>query len=85
MVPGSLGTLGLRSGRGSPLIAASMMTGVSSARTGNLYFFRTKGGALSTTYGDAEEAFDWEPDYAPSLPPALQRYATFRFDGARNY
>lgn len=54
-------------------------------RTGNLYFFRTKGGALSTTYGAAQESFDWDPDYVPVLPPELQQYATFRFDGARNY
>ena len=54
-------------------------------RTGSLYFFRTKGGALSTTYGEAQESFDWHPDYAPALPPELQQYATYRFDGARNY
>lgn len=54
-------------------------------RTGNLYFFRTKGGALSTEYGEAQESFDWNPDYAPALPPELQQYATYRFDGARNY
>lgn len=54
-------------------------------RTGNLYFFRTKGGALSTTYGEAQESFDWDPDYVPALPPELQQYATYRFEGARNY
>ncbi len=54
-------------------------------RTGNLYFFRTKGGALSTEYGEAQEAFDWNPDYVPALPPELVRYATYRFEGTRNF
>lgn len=55
-------------------------------RTGNLYFFRTKGGGLSTKYTEAQEApFDWDPDYAPALPPEFLQYATYRFDSARNY
>ena len=48
--------------------------------------FRTKGGGLSTEYSDAqEEEFDWEPDYVPALPPELVRYATYRFEGTRNF
>lgn len=39
--------------------------------TGNLYFFRTKGGALSTHYVDAVRPFRWWPEYDPELPEAL--------------
>jgi hypothetical protein len=39
--------------------------------TGNLYFFRTKGGGLSTTYQDAEKPFQWWPAYDPVLPESL--------------
>lgn len=39
--------------------------------TGNLYFFRTKGGALSTHYVDAEQPFRWWPTYDPALPEEL--------------
>lgn len=39
--------------------------------TGNLYFFRTKGGPLSTHYIDAERPFTWWPEYAPILPSEL--------------
>jgi hypothetical protein len=39
--------------------------------TGNLYFFRTKGGALSTHYIDSERPFRWWPDYDPALPAEL--------------
>jgi len=39
--------------------------------TGNLYFFRTKGGALSTQYIDAARAFRWWPEYDPALPEDL--------------
>ena len=39
--------------------------------TGNLYFFRTKGGPLSTHYIDAERPFRWWPDYDPVLPDAV--------------
>lgn len=37
-------------------------------QTGNLYFFRTRGGALTTTYVDAGRPFRWWPDYDPVLP-----------------
>ena len=37
--------------------------------TGNLYFFRTRGGGLSTTYVDAAQPFRWRPDYDAVLPP----------------
>ncbi len=40
--------------------------------TGNLYFFRTKGGGLRTEYVEPERPFRWWPDYAPVLPSELQ-------------
>lgn len=43
--------------------------------TGNLYFFRTKGGGLSTTYVDAERPFKWWPEHRPALPDYLQKLA----------
>jgi len=39
--------------------------------TGNLYFFRTKGGPLSTQYVDIGRPFRWWPEYDPVLPAAL--------------
>jgi Domain of unknown function (DUF4437) len=39
--------------------------------TGNLYFFRTKGGPLSTHYVDGASAFSWWPAYDPVLPESL--------------
>lgn len=39
--------------------------------TGNLYFFRTKGGPLSTHYIDADRPFTWWPEYDPVVPPEL--------------
>jgi hypothetical protein len=39
--------------------------------TGNLYFFRTKGGPLSTQYIDAERPFRWWPEYDPVLPEGM--------------
>lgn len=43
-------------------------------QTGNLYFFRTKGGQLTTTYVEPERPFHWWPAYDPILPPELQAY-----------
>lgn len=43
-------------------------------KTGNLYFFRTKGGGLSTTYVPPERPFGWWPPYNPVLPPELERF-----------
>ena len=43
--------------------------------TGNLYFFRTKGGPLQTEYVDPNKAFRWWPEYEPELPAAMQPYA----------
>ncbi len=40
--------------------------------TGNLYFFRTKGGPLTTSYVPPERPFQWWPPYDPVLPPALE-------------
>lgn len=42
--------------------------------TGNLYFFRTKGGGLNTNYVDGP-AFRWWPSYDPALPDELQPFA----------
>jgi hypothetical protein len=43
--------------------------------TGNLYLFRTQGGALSTRYVSAEQPFRWWPPYAPVVPEHLAAYA----------
>jgi hypothetical protein len=43
-------------------------------KTGNLYFFRTKGGQLSTTYVPPEKPFRWWPEYDPVLPAELQGF-----------
>lgn len=40
-------------------------------QTGNLYFFRTNGGVLSTEYVAPEKPFRWWPEYDPILPPEL--------------
>jgi Domain of unknown function (DUF4437) len=40
-------------------------------KTGNLYLFRTKGGPLSTEYGDPVERFDWDPPHEPVLTAEL--------------
>ena len=39
--------------------------------TGNLYFFRTKGGPLSTHYVDGGQPFRWWPEYNPVLPDSM--------------
>jgi hypothetical protein len=39
--------------------------------TGNLYFFRTKGGPLSTHYVAGSQPFRWWPPYDPALPESL--------------
>ncbi|MEQ9815592.1 MAG: hypothetical protein RLO50_22660, partial [Azospirillaceae bacterium] len=36
--------------------------------TGNIYFFRTKGGKLQTEYEDSAAGFRWWPDFRPVLP-----------------
>lgn len=41
-------------------------------QTGNLYFFRTKGGDLSTNYVEPEKPFHWWPQYDAILPPELE-------------
>lgn len=43
--------------------------------TGNLYFFRTKGGPLVTRYVEPETPFHWWPAYKPALPPELAAHA----------
>jgi hypothetical protein len=45
-------------------------------RTGNLYFFRTVGGPLSTEYVDSAHRFAWDPPYRPVLPPGLDARET---------
>jgi len=42
--------------------------------TGNLYFFRTKGGMLTTSYADSAQTFAWWPEYEPVLSPELEPY-----------
>lgn len=44
--------------------------------TGNLYFFRTKGGGLQTEYVEPRRAFRWWPDYEPELPEAMRPYGS---------
>lgn len=39
--------------------------------TGNLLFFRTVGGPLSTEYTEHEVPFGWDPPYRPILPDPL--------------
>jgi hypothetical protein len=46
------------------------------SKTGNIYFFRTKGGKLSTVYEDAARPFQWDPAFAPVLPAELKAYAS---------
>jgi hypothetical protein len=41
------------------------------SKTGNLLFFRTVGGPLSTEFQPGDEVFSWEPAHAPVLPPEL--------------
>jgi hypothetical protein len=43
--------------------------------TGNLYFFRTKGGPLITDYVEPETPFHWWPAYRPVLPEAMAPWA----------
>jgi len=43
--------------------------------TGNLYFFRTKGGPLVTRYVEPKTPFHWWPVYAPELPPHMSEQA----------
>jgi hypothetical protein len=42
--------------------------------TGNVYFFRTKGGPLVTEYIDGD-SFAWDRGYDPALPDQLRPYA----------
>ena len=44
--------------------------------TGNLYFFRTRGGGLQTEYVEPRRPFRWWPDYEPALPESLQPHAS---------
>ncbi len=41
------------------------------SKTGNLMFFRTLGGPLSTEFEPGDSVFSWEPAHAPVLPPEL--------------
>jgi hypothetical protein len=43
--------------------------------TGNLYFFRTKGGPLVTRYVEPKTPFHWWPIYEPELPPHMSEQA----------
>ena len=39
--------------------------------TGNLYFFRTRGGPLVTRYVEPERPFHWRPQHRPVLPDGM--------------
>jgi hypothetical protein len=54
-------------------------------QTGNLYFFRTKGGQLSTQYVEPARPFRWWPEYDPVLPPELGGYRGEAPSGARRF
>jgi hypothetical protein len=41
------------------------------SKTGNIYFFRTKGGPLATEYEDPAQPFRWNPPHSPVLPPDM--------------
>lgn len=43
--------------------------------TGNIYFFRTRGGRLATDYEAPERPFSWWPDYRPIVPAELSQLA----------
>ncbi|HSD74852.1 MAG TPA: DUF4437 domain-containing protein [Steroidobacteraceae bacterium] len=64
---------------------ASKPHGPFGTQTGNLYFFRTQGGQLTTTYMDAERPFRWWPAYDPVLPPEMQAYRGEAPSGARRW
>ena len=64
---------------------ASEPHGPFGTQTGNLYFFRTQGGQLQTTYVDAERPFRWWPDYDPVLPAELQPFRGEAPNGARRW
>ncbi|HEY7901024.1 MAG TPA: DUF4437 domain-containing protein [Caulobacteraceae bacterium] len=51
--------------------------------TGNLYFFRSRGGPLVTRYVDPETPFRWFPPYRPALPPELAEVSAEAPPGAR--
>jgi hypothetical protein len=51
--------------------------------TGNLYFFRSKGGPLVTRYVDPQISFRWWPPYRPALPPGLEAVGGEAAQGAR--
>ena len=53
--------------------------------TGNVYFFRTKGGRLTTEYVDGSAPFSWWAAYAPILPPELADASGEVATGGRNW
>lgn len=52
-----------------------MAHGPFGSKTGNLLFFRTKGGRLTTEFADGTGVFSWTPEHRPVLPPELEQYA----------
>ena len=44
------------------------------SKTGNLMFFRTQGGPLSTEFLPGGDVFTWNPEHKPVLPEALAAY-----------
>ena len=45
------------------------------SKTGNLLFFRTQGGPLSTDFQPGEHLFSWDAKLNPVLPPEMAEYA----------
>lgn len=45
------------------------------SKTGNIYFFRTKDGPLSTEYENPALPFRWNPPHRPILPPEMADHA----------
>ncbi len=65
---------------------AGIRHGPYGTNTGTLYLFRTKGGALSTDYDEAnDKPFDWDPPYAPVLPAGMEQYRKQNLDWIDNY
>ena len=54
---------------------AGMPHGPFGSKTGNLLFFRTQGGPLSTDFQPGAHLFSWEAKLNPVLPPELADYA----------
>ena len=61
-----------------------MAHGPFGSKTGNLLFFRTKGGRLTTDFAAGADVFCWTPAPRPVLPPELEQYAQVPSDEYTN-